>query len=563
VFGPDEDMTRASPPRSHLSPIAEKYHSDNDSSGILVKVSVPATLVPNCGSTSTAHFLFLFFWMSSRDLKLCWIPEGAAYRLAEIATGYGTSEYGVKYLDPSGKAAPQIIKINSALTFSVDSLEELSNPPSDLIQLSDVHRPGILHTLQERFKKDLVYTSIGPILISLNPFRWIEGVYEDEIKMKYYNETLNLSENPHVFAMAHDALMGLQFGKNQSLIISGESGAGKTEATKQCLNYLAVVAGSSTGVHNRILLANPILESWGNAKTLRNNNSSRFGKFIEILMSRGGEIVGSSNTTYLLEKSRVVFQESGERSYHVFYQLLFGAPDSLLAQFHLLEMKNHPNEVAYINQSGCLRIEGVDDAADYQEVVEAQSLVGFPEGDSQVLLQMIAGILHLGNLHYEVHPSDSEESMINPQTEPSLLHASRLFGLDLVTFRRSLLFKSVRSGKRKSVTYAPYSPVTAIENRDALAKEIYNRCFDFIVGTINTKINIDAEKLAAMDTSMIGVLDIFGFEIFKKVGLPYTFPCDSFLPPLRSSLSELLRATLHQLSQRSSPATFQRSYFPN
>jgi myosin I len=409
------------------------------------------------------------------------------------------------------------MKIATSLTFPIDSLEELSHPPSDLIQLNDVHRPGILHTLQERFRQDLVYTSIGPILISLNPFRWVEGVYEDEIKLKYFHGSLNLSEHPHVFAMAHDALMGLQYGKNQSLIISGESGAGKTEATKQCLNYLAVVAGSSTGVHSRILSANPILESWGNAKTLRNNNSSRFGKFIEILMSRGGEIVGSSNTTYLLEKSRVVFQELGERSYHVFYQLLFGSPETVLSQYHLLEMRRQPQDVEYINQSGCLQIEGVDDAADYQEVVEAQRLVGFPEEDSQTLLQMIAGILHLGNLRFEHHSSNSEESIISPEREHFLTSASHLFGVDLLSFRRALLFKSVRSGKRKSVTYAPYSPLSAIENRDALAKEIYNRCFDFIVETINTKINIESHKLAAMDTSMIGVLDIFGFEIFKKV----------------------------------------------
>lgn len=395
--------------------------------------------------------------------------------------------------------------------------DELSKLPSDLIQLTDVNRPAILFTLQERFKKDLVYTSIGPILISLNPFRWINGIYEDDIKQKYFNGTLNLSENPHVFAMAHDALMGLQYGKNQSLIISGESGAGKTEATKQCLNYLATVAGSSTGVHNRILLANPILESWGNAKTLRNNNSSRFGKFIEILLSRGGEIVGSSNTTYLLEKSRVVFQEIGERSYHIFYQVLFGAPDDILNQLFLLPLKSNPNDIFYINQSGCMQIEGVNDAADYQEVQDALNIVGFPIEDSNILLQMIAAILHLGNVIFDSHPSNTEESIIKLNTENSLFAASQLLGVNHDIFMRSLLFKSVRSGKRKSITYAPYSPSGAIENRDALAKEIYSRCFDFIVETINTKINIDAKQLALIDTNMIGVLDIFGFEIFKKV----------------------------------------------
>lgn len=452
--------------------------------------------------------------------RVCWIPDvKTVYRLAEITHGYGTNEYTVKCLDSADRPAvpSQIIKIDAAMTYPVESLEELSHPPSDLIQLGDVHRPGILHTLHQRFLKDLVYTSVGPILIALNPFRWIDGVYDDEVKFKYFNGQYNLSDNPHVFAIAHDALIGLQYGKNQSLIISGESGAGKTEATKQCLNYLAVVVGSSTGVHNRILLANPILESWGNAKTLRNNNSSRFGKFIEILMSKGGEIVGSSNTTYLLEKSRVVFQEVGERSYHIFYQLLFGAPESIIHEFHLMEMKNDPNSVYYISQSGCLHIDGVNDAAEYQEVVNAQRIVGFPDEVCLILLRMIAGILHLGNISFCSNPSNSEEAMIDSATDLSSSLASQLFGVDPMTFIRSLLFKSVRSGKRKSVTYAPYVPLTATENRDALAKEIYNRCFDYIVGAINTNINIAPEKLAAMDTCMIGILDIFGFEIFKKV----------------------------------------------
>lgn len=201
--------------------------------------------------------------------------------------------------------------------------------------------------------------SVGPILVALNPFKWIAGIYDEGIKQRYAEGVLNLSENPHVFAMAHDAHMGLQMGKNQSLIISGESGAGKTEATKQCLSYLASVAGSSTGLQNKILQASPILEAWGNAKTLRNNNSSRFGKFIEIWFGDSYEIVGSSNTTYLLEKSRVVFQEEGERNYHIFYQLLFGAPEELKAELLLQDMSLAANTVNYINQSGCVQIEGM------------------------------------------------------------------------------------------------------------------------------------------------------------------------------------------------------------
>jgi myosin I len=293
---------------------------------------------------------------------------------------------------------------------------------------------------------------------------------------------------------------------------------GKTEATKQCLNYLATVAGSASGVQERILLANPILESWGNAKTLRNNNSSRFGKFIEILLSTNSEIVGASNTTYLLEKSRVVFQELGERSYHVFYQLLFGAPDKLIADLGLSHFRAHPEQAHYINQSGCLQIEGIDDTADFREMETALSVVGFSDSDINTLHEIIAGILHLGNLSFNENPTDSEGCVISNQPENFLIHATRLLGVDAATFNRALLFKSVRSGsKRKSVTFSPYTPKLAVENRDALAKEIYSKCFDFIVEKINVAINANPQVLASMKTNMIGILDIFGFEIFKKV----------------------------------------------
>jgi hypothetical protein len=292
----------------------------------------------------------------------------------------------------------------------------------------------------------------------------------------------------------------------------------KTEATKQCLNYIAEVAGSSTGVHHRILQANPILEGWGNAKTLRNNNSSRFGKFIELLIcASNGEIVGSSNTTYLLEKSRVVFQEEGERNYHVFYQLLFGAPNELIHEFNLDHMRAHPNDVMCINQSGCMFIDGVDDQKDYEEINDAQRDIGFHSGDYKVLLQAVAGIIHLRNIEFVEDSEDSEGASITSHPEDYITKAGQLFGLEMESFTRSLLFKSVRGGgRRTSVSFKKYTPEVAIENRNALAKEIYRRCFDYIVAKINSSINAKPEELSKMQTSMIGILDIFGFEIFKK-----------------------------------------------
>jgi myosin-5 len=323
-------------------------------------------------------------------------------------------------------------RVKEDSTTPVGSIEELEHPPSDLIKLQYVNRPGILQTLRSRFMNDLIYTSIGQILVAINPFKWIAGIYDTSMKEKYRSTIFNLSDNPHIFAIAHDAFIDLvnaassagslddnSYPPNQSMIISGESGAGKTEATKQCLNYLAFIAGGSGGgkgggIEEKILKASPILEAWGNAKTLRNNNSSRFGKYIEIWFnnpslsssSTGSSssaaaplptIVGSSNTTYILEKSRVVRQEENERNYHVFYQLLFGSTSETLINYRLLESKEGEDRIKlassfnFINQSGCLTIEDVDDASDFQEANNAFHDIGFSLEEQNALYQTIAG----------------------------------------------------------------------------------------------------------------------------------------------------------------------------
>eukprot|EP01033_Poteriospumella_lacustris_P012546 gene12547-8968_t len=399
-------------------------------------------------------------------------------------------------------------------TIPVHSIDELENPPTDLIKLQHVHQATILHTLRSRFSKDQIYTSIGPILVALNPFKWIPGIYDDPVKNRYKSREWNLSDNPHVFAIAHDSFSDLQYGENQSMIISGESGAGKTEATKQALNYLAYIAGSSSGIQEKILKASPILEAWGNAKTLRNNNSSRFGKYIEVWFD-GNTIIGSSNTTYILEKSRVVKQASEERNYHVFYQLLAGADVQQLSSYRLVDPSTQqpmpPDAFFYINQSGCVRIDDVDDAADHREAIAAFQEVGFSAQEVDDLFRVIAGVLQLGNVLFQ---TEGDNSAITAATEGWFHACAEVFHVDKELFRSALLFKKVRSGggKRSSVALSPYSPEAAVETRDAFAKEIYRRCFDWIVSKINLLMYDDRVR----PTNMIGVLDIFGFEIFKQ-----------------------------------------------
>ena len=467
------------------------------------------------------------------SVKFCFVPdEKDVFAIAEITQHNAEKKEATVSLVKGNKT----LNVKYENVVPIGSMEELDNPPSDLIKLIYVHRPGILHTLRSRFMQDQIYTSIGPILVALNPFKWITGVYGEDVMMKYRMQEANLSDQPHVFAVSQDAYWDLYTGSNQSLIISGESGAGKTEATKQCLNYLAFLAGSATGIQSKILKASPILEAWGNAKTLRNNNSSRFGKFIEIWFDSSYTITGSSNTTYILEKSRVVFQEKDERNYHVFYQLLRGATPALLQELGLQELSAQPETARFINQSGCIKIENVDDASDFHEVNEAFTEIGFTAEEQKSLYTIIAGILQFGNITYEENPQNSEESIIPEDHRQWLQKGAQQFGVEPSMVEKALLHKQIRSGggnsKRMSVAYAAYKPDAAYENRNALVKEIYKRCFDFIVERINALMENDKDQAV----NMIGILDIFGFEIFQRVSIGiYFLLCSShqfssFLP---------------------------------
>lgn len=289
---------------------------------------------------------------------------------------------------------------------------------------------------------------------------------------------------------------------------------GKTETTKQCLSYLAHVAGSTNGVQNKILLASPILEAWGNAKTLRNNNSSRFGKFIEIWFNENYSIIGSSNTTYLLEKSRVVFQDNGERNYHVFYQLLKGCSNELMKALSLDLMVRDPTTVNYINKSGCIEIEDVDDKKDFEEVQHALLTVGFSSDECFQLWSIISIVLHLGNIQFVPAAADTDEATVSKESNNHLDIVIKLMQVEPSIMTQSLLMKKIQSGgKRNSITFSPYTVPAANENRNSLVKELYNRTFEWIVNKINVFIN---DPTKANHQIMIGVLDIFGFEIFKK-----------------------------------------------
>ena len=235
---------------------------------------------------------------------------------------------------------------------------------------------------------------------------------------------------PHIYTIADAALCSIvEEATNQSIIISGESGAGKTEAVKKCLQYISIVAGNDNDedkIEERILSSNPVLEAFGNAKTLRNNNSSRFGKFMQIHFDPTAKILGCSNTSYLLEKSRVVFQDQGERNFHIFYLLCKGASDDMLKE---LKMKRDPNNYKYINQSGCMDVDGINDTSWYKEVLECFTSLGLNyEKETMAILRVVASILLLGNVSFAEDLNDSENSVIK-ETGASLDDIAALLGV--------------------------------------------------------------------------------------------------------------------------------------
>lgn len=455
--------------------------------------------------------------------RSCFIPhETEVFIPCHIVLDDGGTEVTVEELQGVNSGKQHEVKRSDCVMMDRDEMASLiASPPSDLIHLSDVNEPSLLYILKKNFSEDKIYTSAGSVLVAVNPFKSIPGMYADSRIQSYKNGIHNLSNTPHIFAIAHNAFQGITNGDDQSLIVSGESGAGKTEATKHCMTYLTAVAGSKTGAHEKILQASPILEAWGNAKTLRNNNSSRFGKYTEMWMdSLDNSIVGASIETYLLEKTRVVSQEKNERNYHAFYQLLKGAPAEVLSAFKLDSFAHDPDKLHYIGQSGCVAVDGIDDKADYEEVVQAFEVLGFSQEERMNLEQVLAAVLLLGNLAYEEDDHDGDKCHMTEDGEDLLDHVAELIGVGTSPLRTAMLNKKVQRGgnKRASVAYRPYSVSEAVSVRDAFAKELYKRSFHAIVTKINSLVDVHTAGGVSVTDKLrvIGMLDIFGFEIFES-----------------------------------------------
>lgn len=370
----------------------------------------------------------------------------------------------------------------------------------DLIQLCYLNEPSVLHNLQYRYAQDRIYTKAGPVLIAINPFKEVE-LYGNKLVTAYRKKPLN---TPHIYSVAETAYSQMMEDEiNQSIIISGESGSGKTETAKFAMEYLAMHGGGNNAIEKEVLQTSYILEAFGNAKTSRNNNSSRFGKLIEIHFSATGRICGAKIQTLLLEKSRVVQLLDGERSYHIFYQLCAGAPPTLRDK---LKLKG-ASEYKYLNQSGCLVIHDVDDAKEFCKLMEALKTVRISQRDQEHAFQMIASVLWLGNITFQVIDNESHVEVVQSE---AITNAASLIGCTVSDLILALSTCQIQAGKDKVAKSLTVEQAT--DRRDALAKFIYANLFDWIVDQMNRNLAMDNEQTCRS----INILDIYGFESLKR-----------------------------------------------
>ncbi|XP_069020490.1 unconventional myosin-VIIa-like [Embiotoca jacksoni] len=379
----------------------------------------------------------------------------------------------------------------------------------DMVKLGDMSEEGLLRNLLLRHKQGLIYTYTGSVLVAVNPYRDFPLYSEDQVRLYHGRKLGELP--PHIFAIAESCYFNMtRHLRNQCCIISGESGAGKTESTKLILQYLAAVSGelSEQHIEKQILESNPILEAFGNAKTIRNDNSSRFGKYLEIFFNKDGVIEGAKVEQYLLEKSRVCHQAPLERNYHMFYCMLAGITAEQRKRLSLGNAK----EYNFLTKGDCIVCEGRDDLKDYNRIQSALKILTFSEKHCQEILKLLAAILHLGNVYFEANTQNNLETSDISKSEHFTVAAS-LLEVKKTSLATSLTHRSFMTNRESVVK--PLSSVQASDCRDAFVKAIYNKLFIWIVVKINNVIFKKMTNSPKPSHLSIGLLDIFGFENFK------------------------------------------------
>ncbi|XP_065183961.1 unconventional myosin-Ia-like [Sycon ciliatum] len=379
----------------------------------------------------------------------------------------------------------------------------------DLVLLDPLTEEALLTNLRRRYSNDEIYTYIGLVVISINPYKSLKA-YSSDVVQEYRSRSV-YETKPHIYAIADSAYRWLRDKhQNQCIIISGESGSGKTEASKIVMRYVASVCGKEKEVDRvmqMLLQSNPLLEAFGNAKTTRNDNSSRFGKYMEIEFNFKGEPLGGEITNYLLEKSRLVAQAEGERNFHIFYQLLASAA---VSQLQGLRLKRELDAYHYLRGAGGVREESdINDKANFKDVELAMVAVGLKKPEMRAIFRLIAAVLILGNISFSSVERADEDEACELNGRQAVQDLGFLLEGDEAILEKALTEKTVDTLKEQ-VTVA-LSVEKAMFARDALAKALYGRMFNWLVHRVNNSIKVTA----AGKRKSIGVLDIYGFEIFK------------------------------------------------
>lgn len=457
-----------------------------------------------------------------------WAPHPTeGFQMGNIVD-IGPDSLTIEPLDQKGKTF--LALINQVFPAEEDSKKDVE----DNCSLMYLNEATLLHNIKVRYSKDRIYTYVANILIAVNPYFDIPKIYSSDSIKSYQGKSLGTMP-PHVFAIADKAFRDMKVLKmSQSIIVSGESGAGKTENTKFVLRYLTESYGSGQDIDDRIVEANPLLEAFGNAKTVRNNNSSRFGKFVEIHFNEKSSVVGGFVSHYLLEKSRICVQGKEERNYHIFYRLCAGASEDIRERLHL----SSPDNFRYLNRgctryfanketdkqilqnrktpehlkAGSLKDPLLDDHGDFVRMCTAMKKIGLDDEEKLDLFRVVAGVLHLGNIDFEEAGSTSGGCNLKNKSTQSLEYCAELLGLDQDDLRVSLTTRvmlTTAGGTKGTVIKVPLKVEQANNARDALAKTVYSHLFDHVVNRVNQCFPFETSSY------FIGVLDIAGFEYFE------------------------------------------------
>uniref|UniRef100_A0A8C8HZ88 Unconventional myosin-VI n=1 Tax=Oncorhynchus tshawytscha TaxID=74940 RepID=A0A8C8HZ88_ONCTS len=464
------------------------------------------------------------------DGKPVWAPHPTDGFQLGMIVDIGADTLAIEPLNQKGKTF--LAPMNQVFPAE----EDVNKHMEDNCSLMYLNEGTLLNNVRVRYSKDEIYTYVANILIAVNPYYDIPKLYVPETIKSYRGRSLGTLP-PHVYAIGDlfKAYRDMRVLKmSQSIVVSGESGAGKTENTKFVLRYLTTSYGTGQDIDERIVEANPLLEAFGNAKTVRNNNSSRFGKFVEIHFNEKNNVVGGFVSHYLLEKSRICMQSKEERNYHIFYRLCAGASEDIRQKLHL----DSPDSFRYLNR-GCTRYFAskdtdkqimqnrkspehvklgalkdllLDDQGDFNRMCGAMKKIGLDDTEKLDLFRVVAGVLHLGNVDFEETGSTSGGCILMNQSSPTLAYCADLLGLDQEDLRVSLTTRvmlTTAGGAKGTVIKVPLKVEQANNARDALAKAVYSCLFDHVVRRVNQCFPFNTSS------NFIGVLDIAGFEYFE------------------------------------------------